>query len=232
MSRLRSLLSLTPTTVNLSPVPDGCLWYHSNRGQVLASSAGVTGHLVTPMISQGIFAVAGRSFIAPPLGTGNPASTGMTASTIYLIPMPINRAVTVDQVSIHLASTGSTMYLGYYAANTDGSPGSLIQQLGSIDASTSGRKDLPVATSPAAMSLATATMYWFAVAFTATAPNVYAVGGTPGSPYVSLVITSPAATILSCLTATFSGSTLPATVTATSGVGGAPRIALRAYSTP
>jgi hypothetical protein len=80
---------------------------------------------------------------------------------MILSPTIVNKSITVDRVGIRIATAeaGATPRIGIYGRNSNNRPGDLILDCGTIDASTTGNKDITVsATIPAGL-------FFLAVAF-------------------------------------------------------------------
>ena len=79
------------------------------------------------------------------------ANLAITANAAYLMPVEMHPSRVYAQIGIRVGtggSAGSVIRLGLYARNIDGTPGALIVDAGTVDATTSGYKSVVVSFTP------------------------------------------------------------------------------------
>ena len=94
---------------------------------------------------------------------------GPTQNMLMLVPFPVGEATTIDRITCGVIGTGnagSVVRLGFYN-DDDGFPGALLFDAGTVDATSSGYKEITVS-----QSLTANTLYWVAFCWQ---------GGSPGS---------------------------------------------------
>ena len=75
------------------------------------------------------------------------STLALTADRIYFIPVVIGTSNTYTRIGVEVTILGAlaTARIGIYEVGTDGNPGALVLDAGTIDASTTGEKEITIA---------------------------------------------------------------------------------------
>lgn len=114
-----------------------------------------------------------------PVGAANALAVttlALASSTIYLLPVMVARAMTINTVAVNVTAPGANgVVIGFYTANADGTPGALLYQTSSIAVITTGIK-----TATGLGWTLQPGLYWLAVLSTTTATlQAIAAGALP-----------------------------------------------------
>lgn len=101
-------------------------------------------------------------------GTGAPGASSLRAS-----PIDLAAACTADRIGVEVTTlaASSTVRLGIYADGTDGLPGTLLLDAGTVDTTTTGFKEITIS------QALTAGRWWLAAVSQGAAPTVRTNGG-------------------------------------------------------
>lgn len=98
-----------------------------------------------------------RYYVAPP-DCHNDLTVTPTLNELIFVPFPVGEALTADRITIGVqtAQATSVVRLGIYSS-TDGWPGARVLDAGTVDASTTGYKEITIS-----QALDAGTLYWLA----------------------------------------------------------------------
>lgn len=154
--------------------------------------------------------------------SGAPATIGSTEDRAHYVPIPVPRSLTIDRIGIEVTSsaTGSpTVRLGVYA-DANGVPGALILDAGTVDASTTGFKEITIS------QALTAGLVWLACAQQGgTSTGV--LRGMTGSTHVGIPAGFSQYAVAAFYASGVTDALAASAPTMESAVGTAPRIMLR-----
>lgn len=85
-------------------------------------------------------------------GFGTALSNNLTANTMEAYLFPVFEDTTFDRIGVTIGASvaSSTVRLGIYAAGSDGLPGALVLDAGTVDSSTTGNKEITISQALAA----------------------------------------------------------------------------------
>lgn len=114
---------------------------------------------------------------------GNDTTVTLDLDLLRAVPFSVGEQQTFDRIGLEVtgAVASTTIRLGIYASNANGLPGALVLSAGSVDASTTGAKEITIsqALDPG--------LYWVACVPQGGQPTVRATDGrTPYIPYVAI----------------------------------------------
>jgi hypothetical protein len=208
--------------VNLSTKPDGTFnWGNAMRGAMSTIAAADLEQTIALTYRRRV----GAYYSAPSGGAYQAVSP--QNNQLICVPFPNLAAFNIDRVGIHVTiagSAGADLRLGLYLAPNDGSNtlGNLLHDFGTVDASSTGWKELTVAaTVPVGL-------VWFTTATQGdpgTRPTVAAVtGNSPFAPKPSTEMERAAAATVG---STSTPGALPATFSSMFSAANAPYVGFR-----
>lgn len=146
-----------------------------------------------------------RWFTTPMTATAMTVSTALTANRIYAHPFIVSKTITLDRIGVNcttlIASGG--LRLGIYS-DTNGEPGALVLDAGTIDTSTTGVKTITI------NQQLTAGLYWL-VAASNSATHAFRVPAIAATLNVFGVASSLGTAVGTHFYAAFTYGTLPST---------------------
>jgi len=125
--------------------------------------------------AKGITYPRSGSYLQPP--HTNVQTLVLTLNELRACPLPVGKAVTLDRIGLEVTTAVATavVRLGIYADDGNGYPGALVLDAGTIDASTTGFKEIVINQALAAG------LYWLVGVAQTAAPTVRATSGAvPG----------------------------------------------------
>ena len=192
-----------------STASNGMLRYNTDYGYIEQYVANTwsnisSGSTPTPPIPPGF--IQNILYGSPAIDGNNITSQYYTNGTMYALPFFVSG--TFNRIGFNIQNTyssGSAIVVGIYS-NSNGGPGALLYDMGSIPTTSTGAKEVVFSNSSAIMN------QWIWVSIFLTTPlNMYAYGFTNnGSNFLGRVNSTDYDSGL-CITTSYSGSTNPST---------------------
>lgn len=153
---------------------------------------------------------------------GFPSTNAHALNQLWLSPLWVPHRITIDRISVEVttATATATPRLGIYGAASDGQPGALIIDAGTVDGSTTGIKEI----TPTGTLTIPAGLYFLAAVNQVAAATLRTIGSSPAAP-VHATVGGGSTGANSYFLNTVAGA-LPATAT-WSVSSGAPRVMVR-----
>lgn len=171
----------------------------SISGTTISATAAATG-LGTPVVPW----KTGRYYDTSQLWAGTFGNVAAVANRFYATPVFVPNDVTVDRIGVYVTATAAgNARLGIYAMGTDGWPGALILDAGTVATNTGGAKEITIS-----QALSGGTWYYLAMVANAGASYYGWSTTTTVQPYGQPTLSNTAATQPMFYT-TFSYAALP-----------------------
>lgn len=220
MTDLRTLpRQLAPLDAGGSAVADGTYGYAVSGGKVTGMAAAGGGSAVParPGFKSGHWQNSSMDF-------GSVSSAGGTAGRLYILPLIVAYACTLDRIGMWTVTTGASVArLGIYNSGSGGQPGTRLLDAGTIsNATTTGAKEITIS------QALTPGIYWLACLIESTGGSWRFNDSSPGVRLLGRDSTMEGSYATSLIANSVSSGSLPTPApTLTIATGDSPRIAVR-----
>ena len=123
----------------------------------------------------------GKYYIAPSSVVATDSGLAVTLDRVYYLPFPVGESLAIDRIACSvttLGSAGAVVRLGIYS-DTDGIPDARVLDAGTVDATTTGFKEITIS-----QSLTAGSLYWMAICSQVAVASLRVVGVGAGAEWV------------------------------------------------